>query len=457
MHSLPRTVLTGAAAALLASCVSGDLSKDRSDERGSGASGATAAASNGKAANEGTPASIAGQSAMANNGFGAANPGASGSALLQAIAGAGSAVNHHVSSTGGRAVVESGGYLAGGGGSTSPTTSAGELGGVGNSPALVMGGGESTGAPLSTSGIAATGGVATGGTPGTGGVSTGGTPSNGGAASGVTGVAGSVGGAGAPTLCSPNRSFCRGNDIHICSTDGSSSTKAAGCLSTQYCDDATATCVEVLCKPFNQPSCDGNIATTCNANGSGFTGTRIACGTSGQTCSHGQCFSQMVDTVGDAIELSPQLNMWGGSEVLVVYSMASTRYLLKVEQYGTIPKGVATTCSVYESDTKTGPFYLKDPGKGGTSIATTGDVTWGWQPCGFDPPVELTAGKYYAIGLASAVSNSNYFPILWSQQAGTYQTTFGTAYSRTSSIRSTSVTVGGGATQIPDQRLTTVP
>lgn len=54
--------------------------------------------------------------------------------------------------------------------------------------------------------------------------------------------------------------------MKTCSSDGLSSSLYDDCTSAEYRDDAMATCQPLVCTP-GEPACNGNIATTCNAEG----------------------------------------------------------------------------------------------------------------------------------------------------------------------------------------------
>lgn len=87
--------------------------------------------------------------------------------------------------------------------------------------------------------------------------------------------------------CEPSQTFCAAEVVRDCAADGLSSAEVETCGEGTYCDVASATCKSGTCAP-NQPACDGNRATTCNANGSGYAagGTTCAAGTS---CDAGEC------------------------------------------------------------------------------------------------------------------------------------------------------------------------
>ncbi len=96
-----------------------------------------------------------------------------------------------------------------------------------------------------------------------------------------------AGGACRDRSCEPSTRFCKPDGLYDCSADGLSSVLVRSCDGGQYCDDVgVPSCKTGVCAP-NQPWCDGNAATVCNANGSGFTADRRNCGT--DLCVAGVC------------------------------------------------------------------------------------------------------------------------------------------------------------------------
>jgi hypothetical protein len=91
--------------------------------------------------------------------------------------------------------------------------------------------------------------------------------------------------------CEPAALFCSGSDVRECAEDGLSSTVTEPCGVGQYCDTTDASCQDGVCAP-NQPACNMDVATTCNANGSGYVPGGMACD-SGTTCQSGVCVSHV--------------------------------------------------------------------------------------------------------------------------------------------------------------------
>jgi hypothetical protein len=89
-------------------------------------------------------------------------------------------------------------------------------------------------------------------------------------------------------LCQPGQLFCHEGDVKLCGADGLSYALWWDCWDGEYCDAATATCKDQICTP-DTPACDGTIATTCNAEGSGYVSGGTNCANNSTTCSMGTC------------------------------------------------------------------------------------------------------------------------------------------------------------------------
>ncbi len=89
-------------------------------------------------------------------------------------------------------------------------------------------------------------------------------------------------------VCAPNKLFCDGNSVSICSGDGLTSTVQEACGASQYCDSQDPSCKSQICEP-NQPTCNGDVATTCNADGSGVVAGGTDCTATSQVCFNGSC------------------------------------------------------------------------------------------------------------------------------------------------------------------------
>jgi hypothetical protein len=87
--------------------------------------------------------------------------------------------------------------------------------------------------------------------------------------------------------CVPSLNFCSGKSLRLCAIDGLSSAEVSACGADQYCDAPSKSCKNGICSP-NQPACDGDRATTCNAAGSGYAAGGTTCSAT-QACDAGTC------------------------------------------------------------------------------------------------------------------------------------------------------------------------
>lgn len=90
----------------------------------------------------------------------------------------------------------------------------------------------------------------------------------------------------APVVCQAGKAYCQAGVVRKCSAKGDVSTVVQACTAGQFCDGVSATCKPQICAP-NLPACNLKIATTCNADGSGYVMGGIDCGT--KNCSGGAC------------------------------------------------------------------------------------------------------------------------------------------------------------------------
>ncbi|MEI9936596.1 MAG: hypothetical protein WDO69_05165 [Pseudomonadota bacterium] len=126
---------------------------------------------------------------------------------------------------------------------------------------------------------------------------------------------GNAGNTGAPVSCSPAGLYCRDNNIYSCDPSGTELLYYPCALSGGYCIDGDWVCLEQVCKP-NQPACNGSIATTCKADGSGTVPGGTNCALNNQTCDEqGRCVPQVCEAnhgfcSGDTVYKCDQ---WGTS------------------------------------------------------------------------------------------------------------------------------------------------
>jgi hypothetical protein len=97
-----------------------------------------------------------------------------------------------------------------------------------------------------------------------------------------------------PKVCEPGRRFCRDQAVHECSASGTTSTRLSSCGSNQYCDEASAACVTQQCTP-GAKVCDGDVASSCDAIGSGPLPGGTDCAEEDQACYLGECRDVVCD------------------------------------------------------------------------------------------------------------------------------------------------------------------
>jgi hypothetical protein len=95
----------------------------------------------------------------------------------------------------------------------------------------------------------------------------------------------------APQECTPSTTFCSGKQIRVCASSGLSSKVLETCQADEYCEPQAGVCKVGVCSP-DQPACDGNAATHCNPEGSGYSGESEPC-SAHQSCEAGVCVDQV--------------------------------------------------------------------------------------------------------------------------------------------------------------------
>jgi hypothetical protein len=92
------------------------------------------------------------------------------------------------------------------------------------------------------------------------------------------------------TACVANTRFCKDGSVWKCDSTGGGSLLAQSCNGGDFCreSEGEATCSDQACSA-GEPLCEGNVATTCQANGSGPRPGGTDCAETGQACYLGQC------------------------------------------------------------------------------------------------------------------------------------------------------------------------
>lgn len=89
-------------------------------------------------------------------------------------------------------------------------------------------------------------------------------------------------------VCDPGTSRCDGSSVVTCAENGLSEGVTQVCKPTEYCDEKSASCKPQICVP-NAATCDQQVATQCNSDGSGFVPGGKDCTLAGQVCEGGVC------------------------------------------------------------------------------------------------------------------------------------------------------------------------
>src|SRR6185369_13490472 len=96
-----------------------------------------------------------------------------------------------------------------------------------------------------------------------------------------------------PIICTPNQYFCKDDDVYQCSPDGTTPILYTDCTTSSGAYNCTpsgtyAYCTTNYCQP-NTAGCNGNLLTTCKADGSGWAAGGTDCSLSNAVCTSNQC------------------------------------------------------------------------------------------------------------------------------------------------------------------------
>ncbi len=131
-----------------------------------------------------------------------------------------------------------------------------------------------------------------------------------------------------PKVCdNVGKYHCSGGDVWYCSPNGATKTVQDDCAANEYCTDGYSYCLSDRCSQ-GAAACNGNIATTCNADGSGYQPGGTDCAVDGKVCNDGQCVPKVCDKLssyfcseGDVWLCSPN-----GATMTFQYDCAATQY-----------------------------------------------------------------------------------------------------------------------------------
>ena len=144
-------------------------------------------------------------------------------------------------------------------------------------------------------------------------------------------------GACAETACVPNTKHCKDGAVWKCDSTGGGSTLSQTCAKGQFCRevDDSATCSDQACKA-GEKLCDGDVATTCAADGSGPKDGGVDCSSKKQTCYQGAC----QDT-----DCTPGAKVCQDGDVYLCAQNGSDTTLLADCQVGTVCDGEKLACT----------------------------------------------------------------------------------------------------------------
>ncbi len=137
------------------------------------------------------------------------------------------------------------------------------------------------------------------------------------------------GGACVFRACEPGAIRCSGATRYVCAADGLSETPGQ-CAENEICDPAVGECIFQLCTP-NAPVCDANIATTCNALGTGYVDEQLSCPVA---CSSGECVDALFFEDFEDGDLDGWLSRGGASTMSVTSATAAagTKYSARIDR-----------------------------------------------------------------------------------------------------------------------------
>jgi hypothetical protein len=94
-------------------------------------------------------------------------------------------------------------------------------------------------------------------------------------------------GACLPKVCEPNQYFCQSGNSYLCGPSGATSSLSDTCLTSEFCKPGSYSCQPDICTAA-APTCNGDLLSTCAADGSGPVDAGKSCG-AGKTCFAGAC------------------------------------------------------------------------------------------------------------------------------------------------------------------------
>jgi len=167
----------------------------------------------------------------------------------------------------------------------------------------------------------------------------------------------------------------------------------------EYCAAAGAPgaggCKTEVCHAGLDRSCDGNVSSVCNADGTAYVTTD--CAATGASCSRGACVATVVDNIGSFGWSSTGSNEAGaaGLTLLDFFTANASRTLTQIDSTMTQSKSVPLRWLVLEAANQVGPYAMI------SSTTTTSSATGtGVLESSGPLRVPLVAGRFYAVGVA---------------------------------------------------------
>lgn len=176
-------------------------------------------------------------------------------------------------------------------------------------------------------------------------------------------------GACAETACVPNTKFCQGGDVWRCDSTGSGSLLSQSCSRSQFCreEDDTAKCTDQACPP-GAAICDGDVATTCLDDGSGPAKGGTDCSATKQACVVGAC-KDTECVAGSKVCMNEDVYLCGAN--------GKDLSLLADCQSGTVCDGDKQACVAKICD-------IGSTGCDGNTAVKCNEFGSGWEPVGTD-------------------------------------------------------------------------
>ena len=169
--------------------------------------------------------------------------------------------------------------------------------------------------------------------------------------------------------------FCQDGNAWSCLEEGTLTKLNDTCTASEYCVDGY--CYFDHCTA-NEPVCDGDVATTCTADGSGFAAGGTNCAATGKVCENGACVPKVCDpSTYFCSGGNPQLCNNKGTAIAYQTDTCGSAYFcqpgISYCQYDLCTNGtkmcsgnIATTCAADGSG----------PAAGGTDCAASGKVCY---------------------------------------------------------------------------------